>query len=40
MEFENPYLETQDASVKFIDDAFAGKVPTVTWTKVPVAPAD
>lgn len=40
VKFENPYLETQDASVKFIDDAFAGKVPTVTWTKAPVAPAD
>lgn len=38
--FENPYLETQDASTKFIDDAFAGKVPSVTWTKAPVAPKD
>lgn len=38
--FDNPFLETQEASVKFIEDAFAGKVPTVTWTKAPVPPSD
>ncbi len=38
--FENPYLECQDASVKFIEEAFAGKVPTVTWTKAPEVPKD
>lgn len=38
--FDNPYLETQDASIKFIEDAFAAKVPTVTWTKAPVPPTD
>jgi hypothetical protein len=38
--FENPYLDAQDASVKFVDEAFGAKVPTLNWTKAPVAPKD
>ncbi len=36
--FDQPYLELQDAVMKFIGDAFDGKVPTVTWTKAPGNP--
>lgn len=40
IEFENPYLETQDASIRFIDEAFAAKAPTLNWSRVPMAPKD
>jgi hypothetical protein len=35
--FENPYLEAQDLALGFINQAFSGAVPTVTWTKAPAA---
>jgi len=40
IEFDNPYLEAQALALQFIDDAFAGKVPTVKWTKVPAPVTD
>lgn len=35
IEFENPYLELSALAFGFLDEAFAGKAPTVTWTKAP-----
>jgi len=39
LEFENPYLEAQALTIGFIEQAFTGMTPTVTWTKAP-APFD
>jgi hypothetical protein len=35
LDFENPYLEAQELTIGFIDQAFAGMTPVVKWTKAP-----
>ena len=39
-EFPEPYLEQQGLITKFIDDAFQGKAPTITWTTAPQPVSD
>jgi dienelactone hydrolase len=35
IDVDEPYLDLQVVATKFIDDAFSGKAPTITWTKAP-----
>lgn len=38
--FDHPYLELHEASFSFIDDAFAGKTPTLRWAIAPAPVKD
>lgn len=38
--FDHPYLELHEATFSFIDDAFAGKTPTLRWSLAPAPVRD
>jgi hypothetical protein len=40
LHFEQDFMGAQNAALGFFADAFAGKVPTVTWTKAPATVTD